>query len=88
MDLGDDLDDVEMLQAIEKICGIEIHENETVTLVTVGELYDLVRRKLESKTEFDPIWQLVCQIVREHPGSKDAIDRGTTFFQKYAKERT
>ena len=84
----DDLDDVELLQSIEDICGIQIDEAEAEKLVTVGDLYDLVREKSRSNTEFDPVWQLVCALVRIQSGSGDEIDRNTTFFAKMAKERS
>lgn len=87
IDLGDDLDDVEMLMAIEETFGIKIEDKEAEKLVTVGDLYDLVTKKLEHKTDFDPIWALVCQISREHSGSRDPIDKSTTFFPKFAEER-
>lgn len=87
IDLGDDLDDVEMLMAIEETFGIKIEDEEAEKLVTVGDLYDLAKMKLEDKSDFDPIWALVCQIAREHSGSRDPIDRKTTFFPKFAEER-
>ena len=87
IDLGDDLDDVEMLMAIEETFGIKIEDEEAEKLVTLGDLYDLVAKKLEHKTDFDPIWALVCQISREHSGSRDPIDKKTTFFPKFAEER-
>lgn len=87
VDLGDDLDDVEMLEAIEKIFGIEIKDSEAEKLITMGDLYELVNEKLKPESDFDPIWSLVCQIVREHSGSRDPVDKDTTFFPKFAKER-
>ena len=87
IDLGDDLDDVEMLMAIEETFGIKIEDEEAEKLVTLGDLYDLVAKKLEHKTDFDPIWALVCQISREHSGSRDPIDKKTTFSPKFAEER-
>jgi len=87
VDLGDDLDDVEMLEAIEKIFGIEIKDREAEKLITMGDLYELVNEKLKPESDFDPIWSLVCQIVREYSGSRDPVDKDTTFFPKFAKER-
>lgn len=87
IDLGDDLDDVEMLMAIEEVFGIEIKDREAETLTTMGDLYELVSQKLKPKTEFDPVWSLVCQIAREYSGSRDPIDKQTTFFPKFAEER-
>lgn len=87
INLGDDLDDIEMLMAIEETFGIKIEDEEAKKLVTVGDLYDLVKMKLEDKSNFDPIWALVCQISREYSGSRDPIDKKTTFFPKFAEER-
>lgn len=87
INLGDDLDDVEVLMAIEEVFGIEIVDSEAETLVSMGDLYELVINKLKLKTNFDPVWALVCQIAREHSGSRDPIDKQTTFFPKFAKER-
>ncbi len=87
INLGDDLDDVEMLMSIEEIFGIEIKKSEAEKLITMGDLYALVSNKLKLKTNFDPVWSLVCQIAREHSGSRDPIDKQTTFFPKFAKVR-
>lgn len=87
VDLCDDLDDVEMLEDIEKIFGIEIKDREAEKLITMGDLYELVNEKLKPESDFDPIWSLVCQIVREHSGTRDPVDKDTTFFRQFAKER-
>ena len=87
IDLGHDLDDVEMLMAIEEAFGIEIKDREAETLTTMGDLYELVSQKLNSKKEFDPVWLLLCQIARDYSGSRDPIDKQTTFFPKFAEER-
>ena len=87
VNLGDDLEDVEMLQAIEATYGIKIEDAEAEALRTVGQLYELIDSKLASRPDFDPVWALTCQIVREHSGSKDLIDGETTFFPKHAKKR-
>ena len=75
------------MMAIEEIFGIEIKDSEAEKLVTMGDLYELVSEKIKPKTDFDPIWSLVCQITREHSGSRDPIDKKTTFFPKFAEER-
>lgn len=87
IDLGDDLADVEMLEAIEKAFGFEIFPKEAERLVTVGDLYDLVDEKVRKAQSVDPVWALVEMIVRFHSGSKDPIDRETTFFSKCASKR-
>lgn len=86
--LGDDLDDVEMLEAFEDAFGIKIEDAEAETLITVGQLYELVCAKSSARTDFDPVWELTLQIVREYSGSRDPIDRDTTFFPMHAKPRS
>jgi len=73
--------------AIEDVFGVDIKDREAEKLVTMGDLYELVSEKLNSKTDFDPVWSLVCQIAREYSGSRDLIDKKTTFFPKLAEER-
>ena len=87
VDLGDDLDDVEMLEAFECVFGVSIEDHEAEQLYTVGQLYDLVRTKVADNKDFDPFWALTVQIVREFSGSRDGIDHETTFFRKYASKR-
>ena len=88
VDLNDDLGDVELLQAIEELFGITIEDHEAEQLLTVGQLYDLVNAKLSAQKGFDPVWALAVQVVREHSGTRDAIDHDTTFFPKYAQKRS
>ena len=88
VDLVGDMDDVELLQAIEQVFDIEIEGDEVRELYTVGQLYDLVKTKLEGKPNFDPVWALTEEIVREHSGSREVIDRETTFFAKHASKRS
>lgn len=87
VDLDDDLGDVELLEAFEEIFGIKIEDREAQDLFTVGQLYDLVSAKIASHKGFDPVWALTVQILREHSGSRDGIDRETTFFPQHASER-
>tara|TARA_R110002072_G_scaffold6212_11_gene37110 strand:- start:85 stop:411 length:327 start_codon:yes stop_codon:yes gene_type:complete len=87
VDLDDDLGDVEMLMAVEEIFRLTIQDSEAQTIVTVGDLYELVKRKMPSDGSVDPVWELVEYIVRHHSGSNNPIDAGTTFFPKFAKPR-
>jgi len=87
VDLNDDLDDVEMLQEIERTFRFELQQHEAEDLVNVGNLYDLVKQKASTDPDFDPVWHLVERIVRTYSGSDDPIDRETTFFPKFAKPR-
>ena len=87
VDLDDDLGDIELSEAIEKTFGIKIEDHEARQLVRVGQLYDLVSTKIASQKDFDPVWALTVQIVRECSGTPDSIDRETTFFPKLAQKR-
>lgn len=87
VDLGDDLDDVEMLMAVEEIFQIKLQDSETVDLVSVGELCELVKGKMPRDGSVDPVWKLIVLIVKSHSGSLSPIDAETTFFPKFAKPR-
>ncbi len=87
VDLSDDLDDVEMLREFEDVFGIEMPEGDTKAIVTVGQFYDLIQEKLAQSPDFDAVWALTLQIIRAHTGTRDPIDRQTTFFQKHASRR-
>ena len=56
------------------------------TVGLTGDLERLVGKRLKS-SGIDPAWALLQRIDRDHSGSKDGIDRETTFFAKYAKPR-
>lgn len=87
VDLDDDLGDTELLEAIEEIFDIRIEDHEAEELLSVGQLYDLVRTKIANRKGFDPVWALTVKIVREQSGSRDPIDRETTFFPMHAQKR-
>lgn len=87
VDLDDDLGDVEMLIEVEQLFKLKIEDSEAQTLVTVGDLYELVKRKIPRDGSVDPVWELVEYIVRNHSNSNSAIDADTTFFPKYANPR-
>ncbi len=86
LDLHGDLDDVELIMDVEETFGIKFEKSEIAELVTVGQVEDLVRRKVaDRKSDF--VWMLVERIAREHSGSRHGIDRSTTFFRKFAQPR-
>ena len=87
VDLSDDLDDVEMLQEIEEAFRFEINDIEAQSLVSVGDLYELVKKKMPEDGSVDPVWELVVNIVRAYSGSRSPIDLETTFFPNCAKKR-
>ncbi|WP_131814571.1 hypothetical protein [Cognatishimia maritima] len=87
VDLVGDGDDVDLLEAIERAFDLKLTDDEASDLETIGEPYDLVKAKAKSNPDFDPVWELVCQIVRENSMTRDPIDRDTTFFPEHAQER-
>ena len=87
VDLSDDLDDVEMLQEIEEAFRFEINDIEAQSLVSVGDLYELVKKKMPEDGSVDTVWELVVNIVRAYSGSRGPIDLETTFFPNCAKKR-
>lgn len=88
INLGEDLDDVEFIMAIEEIFGVKFSDNETIKLITMGDLERLVRAKLAAKSDADRVWTILCRAARDFTNYKGPIDRETTFFAKLAKERT
>ena len=87
VDLVGDGDDVDLLEAIERAFDLKLTDDEASDLETIGDLYHLVKAKVKSNPDFDPVWELVCQIVRENSLTRDPIDNDTTFFSKDAKKR-
>ena len=85
--LTGDMDDVEILEDIEKTFGIKFLEFEAKNTITVGDLEGLVRSKFLENNKDDALWKLVCRIVRYYSGHKGPIDRETTFFADDAKAR-
>lgn len=82
-----DGDDVDILTIVEEKFGITIADEEAEATRTVGDLYDLIQRKISGKTGIDPVWALTEYIVRDISCSRAPIDRDTTFFAKDAKPR-
>ncbi|MBD3677879.1 MAG: hypothetical protein HUJ27_05680 [Rhodobacteraceae bacterium] len=87
VDFVDIMDAVELQETLEETFGIKIEDAECETLTTVGQLYEVISPKLAERPDFDPVWALICQIVREQSQSKDPIDHETTFFAGNAKPR-
>lgn len=87
VNIGDDLDDVELLMAVEEAFQVHIRDCEAKDLVNIGDLYKLVKSKMPTDGSVDPAWELIVTLVRSYSGSKSPIDQETTFFPKYAKPR-
>jgi hypothetical protein len=82
-----DLDDIEVVEDVEKTFGIKISDAEAGKTFTIGELEALVRSKFKEDDQDDALWKLLCRIARDHSGHKGLIDRETTFFAEHAKTR-
>lgn len=87
IDIGDDLDDVEMLMAVEDAFDFKMTTEDGAKLKTIGDLYDLVKHKMPKDETVDPVWTLIEKIARDYSGSRDPIDQDTTFYAKFAKPR-
>ena len=87
--LHGDLDDVELLQEIEELFKIKISDEEAAEVVTVGQLYDLVKAKFTGTPNVDPIWEMVRLCVTQYGEPRlMRVNKSTTFFAKDAKERS
>jgi hypothetical protein len=86
INLYGDLDDVELVEDIEKQFGICISNGEAEQTLTMGQLEELVQNHLGERAD-ETIWEHLCRIARFHSGHEGPIDRDTTFFASHAKER-
>ena len=80
------MDDVELLEEIEKTFSIEITDAEAKHMISVGDLETLIGSKINDDTSGEVRWDLICRIVRLQSGHKGPIDRNTTFFAVHASE--
>ncbi|MBN7785446.1 hypothetical protein JYP51_10965 [Ponticoccus gilvus] len=87
LNLDRDLGSVELLLALERSFGITLTEKEAAELVTMGQLENLVRQKLEERPDFDPIWAMLAGLAAAYGSAHHPIDRDTTFFAKGASPR-
>ena len=87
VDLNDDLNDVEMIMAIEDHFKIEIGDGEAEMILTFGDLCRSIDSKLGEETDRAAIRRDLETIVRDFSGSIDPIDEQTTFLPKYASVR-
>lgn len=82
------MDGIELVDAVEEFFGIKITDNEAESVITVGQLYDLVKGKPSSKPDLELGWETFLRFIRSQSDSKDDIDQDTTFFAEDAKPRT
>lgn len=90
LDLWGDGDEVEMIEAIERAYAISFEKAEAEQLVTMGQLFDLVKSKVGkqgAKTiTDDALWAGL--VKHAHDAGADprrAVDRNTTFFSRNAE---
>lgn len=81
------MDGGEMLQSIERTFKIRITDDEAKSIVSVGDLYNIVKQKMPSDGSVDPLWVLIVDFVRNASGSSNKIDQDTTFFPEDAEKR-
>ncbi|MDJ1007359.1 MAG: hypothetical protein QNJ13_05985 [Paracoccaceae bacterium] len=84
--LRGDLDEVELVVDVERSFKIDITAKEAQTVLTMGDLEAMIRRKLGRRVPEDA-WEELVRIARRHSRSQDGIDRATTFFKAHAKPR-
>ncbi len=85
VDLGADLESVELLMGIEAKFAIKFTDAEAEATLTVGDLCDLVVAK--TGLSFDQAWPEVVRITRENSGCDAPIDQRTAFFAIHAEPR-
>ena len=86
LDMYGDLDEVELIMDVEETFGVKFESPELTNALTVGEVENLVRSKIEGR-KLDLVWMLLERISRDHSRSRHGIDRNTTFLRKFAQPR-
>ncbi len=92
LDLSGDLDDVELLEAIESACGVKYSIEEAERLRTVGDAYDTLVEKLKAYDERRKVcFAAICfyrlrRALREITGHAD-IRPSTQFDELFAVRR-
>ena len=80
-------DSLFVIEDLESYLEIKLADDEVTDLVTVGQLYDLLRAKLERYEGADTLWVLLVLLLREYSGCADEINRETTFLSEFAQKR-
>lgn len=88
--LWGDGDEIEMIEAIERAYAISFETAEAEQLVTMGQLFDLVKSKIGKQgaetIADDALWtELVKHAHDAGADSRRAVDRNTTFFSRNAE---
>ena len=82
LDLLGDGDEVDLLQESEEVFGVRFEQEDVADLVNLGQLRDLIGRKLDGAPNFDPVWALLLRVVREHTRIRGSLDRETTLISE------
>ncbi|MCG7508333.1 hypothetical protein [Mesorhizobium retamae] len=88
--LWGDGDEIEMIEAVERAFAIRFENAEAEQLVTMGQLFDLVKSKIgnqgaEAITD-DALWSELVKHARDAGADpRRAVDRNTTFFSRNAE---
>lgn len=90
LDLWGDGDEIEMIEAIERAYAISFEKAEAEQLVTMGQLFDLVKSKLGNQgagaITDDALWSELVKHARDAGADpRRAVDRNTTFFSRNAE---
>ncbi|HEV2507691.1 MAG TPA: hypothetical protein VGV39_31785 [Mesorhizobium sp.] len=90
MGLWGDGDEVEMVEAIEQAFSIRFEKAEAEQLVTMGQLFDLVKAKigkLGAETIAGAVlWTELVKHARDAGADpRRTVDRNTTFFSRSAE---
>lgn len=88
--LWGDGDEIEMIEAIESAYAINFGKAEAEQLVTMGQLFDLVKSKIGKQgvgtIADDALWAELVKHARDAGADpRQAVDRNTTFFSRNAE---
>ena len=88
--LWGDGDEIEMIEAIERTYSISFETVEAEQLVTMGQLFDLVKSKIGKQgaetIADDALWTELVKHARDAGADpRQAVDRNTTFFCRNAE---
>jgi acyl carrier protein len=79
------LDQAELVMAIEDTFKIELPDDEAAQVRTVGDCFDLIISKLDTKDltndQRDQVWETLCGVIVNQLGvEREEIERETTFL--------
>lgn len=62
------LDSVELIMRIEEEFSIEISDIEAGEILTVGDFYKLILKKIDRADDNQEIWEMLCNAIIEQGG--------------------